>query len=608
LFKANSGIQQATLYQPTVLGALCSLDMTQVEETEVLSVVSAVLEVYPTAVRCSQVEAGHTPLRDAARNVTCYPSIIELLVQTDKKLSSTTDSSTLDTTPAVYMIDQVGLYPIDHLIKAVQQGWSNTALHSLEKLLKHLDTSKDDQPDAASPLVRLFSIGTSFGYLPGTLPTMRTAMESSTTDQEQRLKRILECTRTLLRWNPRLIYQFSKCTGCSPLHVAIRNYGNSAEIVRELIERDTSGAVMRHRNHYGDLPLHVACAVGVPMDILRLVLARTVMASSTLKASSGASTVPFRAEPNPLVWSINNSGYTPVDLEWIRHIEAGNGFFSHRSFYPLDSRGVSRSGDRLDAMYENLLRQAVDQVLRHQQTASSTAIEAGAGDEAPVALPSRQDATASAEESRPTGDHGLLWHRIFLVIRSSFHDLFSRSPFDLSGDILHQAAALSGPDGPTLPRPILELIWWHHPEQLERKDHVGKLPLHYALQLRQSRCHGGETSYKAGQEWKLWVQTLLCHGPQACRVPDKQGRLPLHCALDYPSNDDASESDDTDRIHEARNLIVKDLAHRYPRSVEMADPVSKLHPFMLAAANPRLSIETVYQLLRHSPGLIRPTK
>ena len=66
--------------------------------------------------------------------------------------------------------------------------------------------------------------------------------------------------------------------------------------------------------------------------------------------------------PDALVWSSNLAGYTPIDLEWVRHIEAGNGFFSHRVYYPLDVRGLRKPEGRQSDIYESLLKQAVKQV------------------------------------------------------------------------------------------------------------------------------------------------------------------------------------------------------------------------------------------------------
>jgi hypothetical protein len=588
------------LHEQTILGGLCSMDMSITRGDDarddtrctVHDVIRAALEVCPEQVRCSQRIAGHTPLRDAVCNPTCLPAVLEILVQADQAALGSSCCTTFSS--GVNVRDQYGLTPLDHLLHTVQlcpRPGDCCAVAKLESLLKHARPEASVTSEMKSPLLHLLSLGNSFVVLPGAAAVVPAIPQSSTTsilgssnNDSSRLHRILDCTRLLLGWNPSLIHVNSRSTSCSPLHVAIRNYGNFAQLVRELIERDVDGSLMRHRNIFGDLPLHVACSVGVPMDIMRLVLARTLM------ASGGTST----AEPHALVWSTNSSGYTPVDLEWIRHIEAGNGFFSHRSFYPLEARGIRRPGGRCDALYDVLLRQAVDQVLGlTNPTEVATDVPATATD--PDIPDSDSQLTVSGTSD---GTVGLLLHRILLVVRASFGDSFSRSPFDLSGDILHQAAALCGPNGPVLPRPVLELILWQHPEQVERRDHTGKLPLHYAVQL--SRLHE-EASFKSVQEWKLWVHKLLFQNPDACCVKDNRGRLPLHHALDYHAGGVPAV---TIPVQEARNVVVRDLVGRFPQSVELVDPVTKLYPFQLAAMNPLVSLDTVYLLLRMCPGAI----
>jgi len=432
-------------------------------------------------------------------------------------------------------------------------------------------------------LVKLFSLGSSIESrtLPGNprvSPTTSAGLPS--------IGQLIMTTRRLLDNDPSLLYRNSRLTGCSPLHTAIRNYGNVSELIRLLIGRDNQCILLKHRNHYGDLPLHVAASVGgktfqniillclseyyltsfwldtaVPMDVLHLVLARTLAATKSVPT-----------EPDFLVWSTNHSGYTPIDLEWIRHIEAGNGFFSQRTFYPLDTAGIRKPGGRYDQLYSSLLRDSVDQVLQG---------------------PTREHGSRSIDTDKA---FGLLLHRIFLIIRATFRDSFSRSPFDLSGDVLHQAAALSGPCGPILPLPILELILWQYPEQVVQRDHCGKLPLHHAVQVRKPSHF---SSANAGSDWTQWVSLLVQQAPRACSMPDDLGRLPLHYAVGFS---EASEAVD-ESLHFERNKVIQELTRALPQSVESRDPVSGLYPFMMAAACPHTSLESVFWLLRRSPGV-----
>jgi len=429
--------------------------------------------------------------------------------------------------------------------------------------------------DDGSPLVRLLSLGTSFGLV-HTCHRLLSQPKNSKSEAS-RIDRILRCVHMLLKWNPELICRSSKATGCTPLHIALRNYGNCPQLIRELMDYDTNALVLKHRNRYGDLPIHVCCAVGVPLDVLRLVLART------LSVATGS----VEIGPHSLVWSMNNAGYTPIDLEWIRHIEAGNGFSSHRTFYPLDARGIRKPVGRHGELYDSLLQQAVAQAMNDL-------------------VSSRERAELATKSSQA---FGLLLHRIFLIIRASFRDSFSRSPVDLSGDMVHLASALSGPLGPNLPKSILDLIRWQYPEALQRRDHLGRVPLHCcfcfqmapASQVSSRRSLEVENERKTAAEWRQMVSDTLQTDPSACRISDNRGRLPLHYALES-----ATLYDKTMNIHAQKAIAaaVDELLKVFPESIAACDPVSGVHPFALAAMNPHFSLDSVYRLIKLSPGVL----
>ena len=68
------------------------------------------------------------------------------------------------------------------------------------------------------------------------------------------------------------------------------------------------------------------------------------------------------------------------------------------------------------------------------------------------------------------------------------------------------------------------------------------------------------------------------------------GRLPLHLALS---------------TGKGWNEGIKDLVEVHPDSLIFPVPQCKLYPFMLAGVDDNCDLDTVYELLRYNPGLIR---
>lgn len=627
-------------YEQTILGALCSVRRCHRSNPEkdvefdthsctatttsactaatgtgspvtILDVIQLVLDLRCDLVQCSQHAPGHIPLRDAVLNPTIETVVLEWLVQADPA--------------SVYTRDLVGLTPLDYLLQfSLHSGHddnigieTSSTTERLASLLKYAAIVPDQCYLKSSPLLALLSLQKSLIRSSASKRGFRLSnINGSELQHERRFStglettgdcpHLLECVRLLLKWDPTLLSSRSLQTGCSSLHIAVRNHGTNMPLISELIQWDCSeknGAgdnrfqtnnsnvtMMRHRNRYGDLVLHVACAVGVPIKVLQLIITKTRMAWENGEAIQGM--------VHSRVWTANASGYTPVDLEWIRHIEGGDGFYYHRTFISLDARGIRRLGGRCDALYNQLLRQAVDQVILNDNSSrnitNSLRAESAGTDTTTTPRISNGDALE--------GTIGLLLHRILLVVEASFENdyvdrqLHIGEPFPY---ILHQASALCGPCGSVLPRPILDLVLWQYPEQINRADSTGKLPLHYAVQIKRL---SKEITAKAVQEWREWVVKLLNRFPDACQIEDKCHRLPLHYALSYQFA--LKPVADAGHVQEARDVIVRKMADLFPQSVETVDPVTKLYPFQLAAINSLLSIETQFHLLRMSPGII----
>jgi hypothetical protein len=113
---------------------------------------------------------------------------------------------------------------------------------------------------------------------------------------------------------------------------------------------------------------------------------------------------------------------------------------------------------------------------------------------------------------------------------------------------------------------VLTLLLKSFPAALQARNADGKIPLHIALERT--------------VDWKL-IQRLLLESPQSARTRvraatnslEHQGRLPLHMAL--------SKNIPTVVYHTAE---IVELWNAFPDAVNIADPITRLFPFQLAAA------------------------
>lgn len=557
---ADNNHSQSPIYHETALGIACASQ--DIDSEEMNMVITALLNACPEQLNTSQLIPGHIPLRDALRNPRCSTRVLRILL--DPKYNDGSKENVVKA--ALDQKDRDGLYPIDHVIMGVQLGAPEHSLNLLKELVR-VPTRITHENHDVSPLIRLLTLGTAFGV-------KRTEIDCSpwqkpVTDNVTRLSRILDCAKYLLDKDPELLHKTSKATGCSPLHVALRNYGCFEPLIRELLARDGDKTIIKLRNIYGDLPLHVACAVGVPIHVLGLILDNTIQAPCSWSNQDSS--------PHPLVWSTNASGYTPIDLEWVRHIESGKGFYSTRSFYPLEARGIRKHCHKQDEYYQSLLREAVDQVMHKCSIRDS-----------------KKD-TSRDDEAQST--FGILLDRLALLIQFASS---RRLPCQTSTNLLHSACSLSLPKGPRLPLPVLELILWLHPEQLLTPDEKQNLPLHYVLSPSSSFSKADAASCDS---WKEFVENLLSAAPESVQVADGNGRMPLHVALDSRHNNALTT---TPEIHLSRQHdIIQQLVELYPESIDIRDPESQLYPFMMAAACPSPSLDSVFFLLHRSPSRCR---
>lgn len=135
---------------------------------------------------------------------------------------------------------------------------------------------------------------------------------------------------------------------------------------------------------------------------------------------------------------------------------------------------------------------------------------------------------------------------------------------------------------------VVGFIAESYPEGAKSLTRLGRLPLHIFLSNTKQMS---KTSMES-------LLPLIRAYPEAAKVVDcKTGRLPLHAVLALPSSK---------LIPDAVTLLAK----AYPESLQMRDPVSKLLPWQLAAANKKggrkdcfgkVICSTIFTLLRADP-------
>jgi hypothetical protein len=104
---------------------------------------------------------------------------------------------------------------------------------------------------------------------------------------------------------------------------------------------------------------------------------------------------------------------------------------------------------------------------------------------------------------------------------------------------------------------------------------------------------------KGHDRWKSFVLTLLSKAPASCQLENKVGRLPLHVLLDHSNI--CCQSSSKEAQQQAIHAIIERMVSLFPESVDRRDPVTALDPFMLAAKDPNLPLNSSFFLVRHSP-------
>jgi len=144
------------------------------------------------------------------------------------------------------------------------------------------------------------------------------------------------------------------------------------------------------------------------------------------------------------------------------------------------------------------------------------------------------------------------WQQLCMLLEAGLKRRFARGA---EWKLLHALTAT-----PDCPRMLFQLAIKLHPEQVSEPLY-GALPLHIAAQCPNS---WQDELYKDG----YYVCSLLSLFPQACEVPDSEGRLPLHLAVESGKSWEG---------------VVQRLFSLFPNAVMMQDGKNCLYPFMIAA-------------------------
>mmetsp|Transcript_27885 Transcript_27885/g.67842 ORF Transcript_27885/g.67842 Transcript_27885/m.67842 type:complete len:710 (+) Transcript_27885:121-2250(+) len=563
------------LYQPTILGLICASSPSAKEEEESARVLllKEILHHAPAQVAYSQEQCGHTPLRDAILNPHCPLEVLKMLLQADQENCSQHHDNSVYVA-ASYQKDSRGLLPLDHLILRLQSDNTSTTTRSVDMLETFLEMRPAAPAAAAnvtskvsSPLIRLLAM------VDPVAPSLSSVDASA---KETRLCKIQQVIRCLLRQQPELLYVCSLGTGCSPLHIAARTCGNFLPIFQELLlvsadddDEKSNRRLMAMENSFGDLPIHVVCSNGADLDVLKYVAYKTAAASH---------------DHCQLLWRTTGFEYSPADLLWLYHIEAGSSFAKVRTFHSMYAAAQSRF-EKDNEYYEKVLRNTVDDLMN--------------GD-------SGQDGTTEERMEQARKKFGDLLDRLFVLLSASSSE-GKESKND--GKYLHQACKVSTPYGHTLALPLFKLLLWIYKDDLLTMDESGNLPLHYALLgnnslAKLSKPTGDENKKKEKREtthWNEWAeycQDLITAAPEACGMANERGQLPLHLLL---SNRSPGSNSAAQNLHQ---LLLEKAMEAFPESVQTRDPISGLDPFMLAAMGGEdLPLDTIYYLLRGCPSL-----
>lgn len=220
--------------------------------------------------------------------------------------------------------------------------------------------------------------------------------------------------------------------------------------------------------------------------------------------------------------------------------------------------------------------------------------------------------------------------------------------------ILHIAAL-----NPCVPSSIVHIALFLYPNFAKKRDHLGRLPLHcaasrFTYKWKPSPQIPASTFQTTSDiNWRQWnheghvsreqiisepiVASVLHAYPEGIRVYDNCNRIPLHYAVEAAVKslyivDEHDYYSPKEGGMDLWNAFIKPLVAMWPGSVDQRDGVTKLYPFMQAAAKVDESLQCfingnsfrfkeilheqssirqlniIYGMLRLNPELVRSEK
>jgi len=605
--------------------------------------ISAILDAAPKQLRKLLVARG-TPLHEAIVNESIGVDVVQLLLKTDEQLAAASPEQVR----ACLMQDVDGHTPLHllirrrstmHVLNGSDAHW-NTLLDMLVKSCPEAVGVPDRGEYAEPPLVMA---------LKASLYAGGESQQEPGDDYVRTERSIHEMVRTMLRHNPDAAAKVLE--GARGNYTAIHSavfHGRCCDTIQLLLEakRDSSPALLL-ANTQGELPLHFATMRGespksvkllaqaapeavlkrdvsglTPMHWLWIRFVSTLMVLDEKQQDSSSEDTILEIErptsedttfPYTAYWIVEKGEFF-ADLNLIRRLDPPVDFLRMRHippelFGPLAPTWAERSVEALSVVRERRIIQRLQDGGEWQRM--------------------------NLDWTRMEAVTSLFWTKVVSLLRVA-GEAHNDDDDDDDEDValppppfrlLHTAMSTY-----SCPSQVALMTTLNFPEELGLQDHHGRLPLHCAAMRKwhhwdcQGRPTGNELENAAEQllrgESLAVLQHCLDVSPtDASRVPDHDGKLVLHHAIETFVTACSSRMMDRDAVQDMLGLI-QQLLVLHPESLERRDPQTMLFPFQQATAaatsrtreisnntntslpSSEMSLSISYHLLRENPLLV----